>query len=84
MGESFGKTGVGQIMPQARVGLVAVGGGPGGNFLRNVFQRIEMSGSVAVTPSVVGDDGLAATEKLDQGGMHGTAGLNIRIPDAPA
>lgn len=75
MGESFGKTGVGQIMPQARVGLVAVGGGPGGNFLRDVFQRIEMPGGVAVAPGVIGDDGLAAAEKLDQVGMHGAAGM---------
>ncbi len=71
MGERLGKTGVAEVVAQPCIGGALMLGGPCGNPLRDGFQRFEMACGVSVAPGVIGDDGFAAAEKLDQYGMHG-------------
>lgn len=80
MGERLGETGVGEVMTQARIGHFRVLFRPGGNFLGCLPERIKMAGGIAITPRVIGDDGLAAAEELDQFGVHGGGNQAAWLP----
>ena len=71
MGQRLVKAAVGQEMAQLGIEFAPVGGGPGGDFLRCVFQRLKMACGIPIPPCVVRDDGDALAEEIDEFRVHG-------------
>lgn len=71
VGECFGETAARQVMPQTRIAFVDVRLRPCRNFLRDMLERVKMSGGIAIPPRVIGDDGLTMAKELDQIMVHG-------------
>jgi hypothetical protein len=75
MNEGFCEAGIGEKMAQPGIDPAFLSRRPSGDFLGNLLERIEMAGGIAIPPGVVGDDGFAAAEELDQVGGRGHGGL---------
>jgi len=71
MDQGFRKARIREVVPQFRIKSIPVAVRPRRNLLGNGFQSVEMRGGIAVTQGMVGNDGFAAAEQLDQFWMHG-------------
>ncbi len=60
-------------MPESRIDRPGLGGSPCGDLSGYLFERFQMPARIAIPPSVIGDDGLAVAEEVDQivGCVHG-------------
>lgn len=70
MREGFGEAGFLQVVAKLRVDVVLVCLMPCGDSFGDFAECVEVSGRIAVAPWVIGDDGLAAFEQIDERLMH--------------
>lgn len=70
VGESFGKARLLQVVAKLRIDVASIFLMPCSDGFGNFAQGIEVACRIAVAPSVIGNDGLAALEQIDERLVH--------------
>jgi hypothetical protein len=68
--ECFGEAAFLQVVAELRIDFILVCLVPCGDGFGDFAERVEVPGRIAVAPWVIGNDGLAAFEQIDERLMH--------------